>query len=333
MLDGYYGHDHRGGALGRVGTGRTTHAARMWPSASPSRLRCQHHRAAPPCTNTATTARYHTAGPEDGPLVPVCSKRSLLADPPVRGQCTFYLDPGYDGLGAVLSRGLLANLTASLWGCRAFCPMPRRRLADTVVYGPGALYCHAVRQPALHEPSSQWTYSDRWLTSLRCWDDMHRRGLRWAHWLPCADYADEAAAGSSTTPEPGVTCKITKAFIAETLAVAERVAGGRMNSARANAHANAHVEVEDAKAGLERMRRVYRRLHSERGSDDQDACGFAPVSKSEADQVIEIAVHIRLGDRASSMAPPDARLAPLHRLAATADQVSDSAHAILATRN
>ena len=238
------------------------------------------------------------------------------------GRCVFYFNPGYDGLGAVLSRGLVANLTAVLWGCRASCPMPRRRLANTVAYANnlpkrGALYCHSVRDRSVRQDSQ--TYGESWLATMRCWDAPRASGAPLADWLPCA-----AAESSNKDESLPVTCKITKAFITDTLVIAKRVVGGRMNSARANAHANAHIRVEEARDGLERLRRASRASYGsygEGGQDDRSVCGFAPVSKSEQGQVIEIAVHLRLGDRASLMAPLSERLAPLRELARAADQV------------
>ena len=62
------------------------------------------------------------------------------------------------------------------------------------------------------------------------------------------------------------------------------------------------------------MRRVYRDLNSRQGSDDQEACGFAPASRNEANQVIEIAVHIRLGDRELVILVSEADDAPLKKV-------------------
>lgn len=257
--------------------------------------------------------------------MPPCSKKSLMDDPALAtGRCVLYLNPGYDGLGAVLSRGLVANLTAVLWGCRASCPMPRRRLANTVAYaddlpGRGALYCHSVRDRPTVRQDPPGTYGESWFATMRCWDAPRASGAPLADWLPCA-----ADPPNENEPLPA-TCKITKAFITDTLAIAKRVLGGRMNSARANAHANAHIRVDEARAGLERLRQAARASYGrEAGQDHRSVCGFAPISKSEQGQVIEIAVHLRLGDRASLMAPMSVRLAPLHQLATAADQVGNS---------
>ena len=206
------------------------------------------------------------------PALPKCPNLTLV-DP-----CTVALEPaGSDGLGAVVGRVLLAHLGAAAEGCAAVCDEPvRSHIEHSTLIAPmprpsskpsSRLYCHATDTERAElkqqeDALKRGVVDSAWWAQMRCHEV---ELLDWLDaWLPCR--RRQAAATCAYAPPPH-----------------ERTMARVADGARGAQHVSASVR--DIRASFRRRWFEPRQLDT--------VCGLS----SSDPNVIDFAVHLRLGDR------------------------------------